>query len=142
VSVDLLLKRIERTAVAICMLMALSAFVVTRGRVLPAIAVVAGGLLVFVSYRMIVRGARALGDTLAGPDLTASESASSVPAVRPRSAVLTGAIVVGRYALLTLLAYVMIARLRLPPLGLLAGASSIVAGVALEALRFLLKKTP
>jgi hypothetical protein len=36
----------------------------------------------------------------------------------------------------------MIARLRLPPVGLLAGASSIVAAVSLEALRYLLKKTP
>jgi hypothetical protein len=40
-----------------------------------------------------------------------------------------------RYALLALLAYVMIARLRLHPWGLLAGASSVVAGVALEAIR-------
>jgi hypothetical protein len=36
----------------------------------------------------------------------------------------------------------MIARLRLPPLGLLAGASSVVAAVSIEAIRFLLKKTP
>jgi hypothetical protein len=46
-----------------------------------------------------------------------------------------------RYALLAFLAYVMIARLRLPPLGLIAGASSVVAATMVEALRFLLKKT-
>ena len=40
-----------------------------------------------------------------------------------------------RYALLALIAYVMIARLRLHPLGLLAGASSVVAAAALEAVR-------
>jgi hypothetical protein len=34
----------------------------------------------------------------------------------------------------------MIARLRLPPLGLLAGASSIVAAVAVEAVRLLIMK--
>jgi hypothetical protein len=36
----------------------------------------------------------------------------------------------------------MIARLRLPPLGLLAGASSVVAAVSVEAVRFLLTKKP
>ena len=35
--------------------------------------------------------------------------------------------IAGRYALLGFLAYVMIARLRLPPLGLVAGASSLAA---------------
>jgi hypothetical protein len=35
----------------------------------------------------------------------------------------------------------MIARLRLHPLGLLAGASSVVAAVSIEALRLLLKKS-
>ena len=45
-----------------------------------------------------------------------------------------------RYALLGLLAYVMIARLRLHPWGLLAGASSVVAGVSLEALRLVMKR--
>lgn len=42
-----------------------------------------------------------------------------------------------RYALLALLAYVMIARLRLHPWGLLAGASSVVAGVSVAAIRLL-----
>jgi hypothetical protein len=46
---------------------------------------------------------------------------------------------VGRYALLALLAYVMIARLRLHPLGLLAGASSVVAAAVLEAGRLFKK---
>ena len=46
-----------------------------------------------------------------------------------------------RYALLVLLAYVMIARLRLHPLGLLAGASSVVVAASVEACRLLLKKS-
>jgi hypothetical protein len=46
-----------------------------------------------------------------------------------------------RYALLALLAYVMIARLRLHPLGLLAGASSVVAAAAVEAFRQFTKKS-
>ena len=49
--------------------------------------------------------------------------------------------VAGRYALLAFLAYVMIARLRLPPLGLIAGASSVVAATVVEAVRHLSKKT-
>ncbi len=43
----------------------------------------------------------------------------------------------GRYALLALLAYVMIARLRLHPVGLIVGASSLVASASLEAVRVL-----
>jgi hypothetical protein len=38
----------------------------------------------------------------------------------------------GRYALLGFLAYVMIARLRLPPIGLIAGASSFAVAAAFE----------
>jgi uncharacterized membrane protein YjgN (DUF898 family) len=49
--------------------------------------------------------------------------------------------VIVRYALLVLLAYVMIARLGLHPLGLLAGASSVVAAASIEAVRLLLKKS-
>lgn len=41
----------------------------------------------------------------------------------------------GRYALLALMAYGMIARLRLHPIGLLIGMSSLVVAVSLEAIR-------
>ena len=40
--------------------------------------------------------------------------------------------VTGRYALLGFLAYVMIARLRLPPLGLVLGASSFAVAALVE----------
>ena len=43
------------------------------------------------------------------------------------------ALIIVRYALLALAGYIMIARLRLHPIGLLAGASSIVAAVTVEA---------
>ena len=127
-NVDLLLRRIERTAIVVCGLMTLAALVLAHGRPWPALGVLAGGLLAGLSYRMIASSAGTLapetgGD--AGPSLT--------------SAVLQ---LVGRYALLALLAYVMIGRLRLHPLGLLAGASSVVAALSIEAVRFLLKKTP
>jgi hypothetical protein len=143
VQVDLLLKRIERTAVAICALMSVAALALTRGRVAAPLAVLAGGLLAFVSYRLIVSSAGTLADTLAPPGdaRTSPESSGSAPH-RRRSPVIAAATAAGRYALLALLAYVMIARLRLPPLGLLAGASSVVAAVSVEAVRFLLTKKP
>jgi len=85
------------------------------------LAVVGGGVLIATSF-LSIRG---------GID----DLAARRPAGR---AVLK---IVGRYALLAFLAYVMIARLRLHPLGLLAGASSIVAAVTVEAVRVLVKKS-
>ena len=141
--VDLLLKRIERTAVVICALMSMAALALTRGRVAAPLAVLAGGMLAWVSYRLIVSSAGTLADTLAPPAGTQISQESAAPAPNPRrSPVLAGVTAAGRYALLALLAYVMIARLRLPPLGLLAGASSVVAAVSVEAVRFLLTKKP
>jgi hypothetical protein len=149
VQVDTILRRVERTAVVLCVLMAVAALAIARGRPASALAVLAGGLLVWISYRMILHGAGVLAATpgaLGTAGRTSGEPAESdgkqTDASHSRRPVLTGAKVAGRYALLSVLAYVMIARLRLPPVGLLAGASSIVAAVSLEALRYLLKKTP
>jgi hypothetical protein len=55
---------------------------------------------------------------------------------RRRAAARSLARMVGRYGLLAVLAYVMIARLRLHPVGLVVGASSLVASAALEAARW------
>ncbi len=139
--VDALLKRVERTAVAVCAVMSLAALALAGGRPLPALAVLCGGGLALVSYRLIVAGAGAMADTLAPLATGPAPPAESVTPARVAHPTLTAAKVAGRYALLALLAYVMIARLRLPPLGLLAGASSVVAAVSIEAFRFLLKKT-
>ena len=126
---DPLLQRLERTAIAACLLMTAAALILAHGRPGPALGVLAGGLLIGVSYWTI------------GSSLTAlAKSVTDASAPRPRIA-LTTAKVTGRYALLTLLAYVMIARLHLHPLGLLAGASSVVVAASIEAIRFLLKKT-
>jgi hypothetical protein len=134
VDVDSLLRRVERNAIVICGLMASAAFVLSRSRGWAAAAVIGGGALAGVSYRMIVSSAEAIVQTL----MPVADRADAAP--QP------GALIVlklaGRYALLALLAYVMIARLRLPPLGLLAGASSVVAAVSIEAVRVLAKKTP
>lgn len=129
---DLLLRRLERTAIGACLLMTAIALVLSGGRLWPAIAVLAGGLLTGVSYWTIGSGVNALA--------TALTRASGTAPKRP-PLLLTVARVTGRYALLALLAYVIIARLRLHPLGLLAGASSVVAAASVEAFRFLLKKS-
>ena len=143
---DILLRRVERTAVVLCAALSLAAFAIAGGRVRSALAVLGGGLLVSASYRMILMSAGVLAGAPARAAVrgaAAGEGDGAAAPSRPaRTPMLTGAKVAGRYALLAVLAYVMIARLRLPPLGLLAGASSIVAAVSVEALHVLLKKTP
>jgi hypothetical protein len=140
VQVDVILRRVGRTAAVLCLLMSAVAFAITGGRPAAALAVLAGGLLVLVSYRMIVSGTGVLpvapsasADTGHARGEPAGSDARVPGASSSRRPLLTGANVAGRYALLTVLAYVMIARLRLYPLGLLAGASSVVAAAALEA---------
>jgi hypothetical protein len=132
---DPVLLRIERTAIAACLVMTVAAFMLTR-RPGPAVAVLAGGLLIAISYRTIGSGVSAL------VALLARESDRGTAARSAPHLAITLAKVAGRYALLALLAYVMIARLRLHPIGLLAGASSVVAAAAVEAIRLLTKKQP
>lgn len=110
--------------------MTVVALIVSRAHVEAAVAVLGGGFLAGASYLAIASGATAFVDRLV---------AKGAP---PRRAGLRWTVMklTGRYALLGFAAYVMIARLRLPPWGLLAGASSIVAAVAVEAVRLLITK--
>jgi hypothetical protein len=132
---DATLRRVERTALVACGGMAVIALVAGGGRLAPALGVLGGGVLIAVSYLTVKGGVGALTDALAPPQAARSERA------RRRRIVRLALGAAGRYALLALLAYVMIARLRLHPLGLLAGASSVVAAVSVEAIRLLLKKS-
>ena len=129
---DRLLRRIGRTAVIVCASMAVVAFAVSSSPLRSAFAVIGGGLIAGVSYLAIQSGVSAFVDRL-----IVSDAAPRRPALRWAVTKLTV-----RYALLGFGAYVMIARLRLSPLGLLAGASSIVAAVAVEAVRLLIMKDP
>jgi hypothetical protein len=115
-----LLERLQRNAVVSCAVMTVGALAITRDW-RAGLAVVGGGALVATSFFSIRSGIDAM-------------------AARRRAgrAVL---MIAGRYALLGFLAYVMIVRLRLPPLGLIAGASSVVTAAAVEAARVLRKKT-
>jgi hypothetical protein len=128
---DALLRRVERTAVAFCGGMTIAAIAIANGSPWPGIAVLAGGMLIGTSYWSIKSG---VSDLL---DAVAARGDAHARAPRARIAMQLA----GRYALLGLMAYVMIARLRLHPLGLLAGASSIVAAVTVEAVRVLMKKS-
>jgi ATP synthase I chain len=96
-----------------------------------ALGVAGGALLVGFSYWTLKRGV----ESLAAMIVKTPEAQKS----RGNAARELGKLAF-RYALLGLLAYVMIARLRLHPWGLLAGASSVVAGVSLEAVRLLMKR--
>jgi hypothetical protein len=97
-----------------------------------AIAVAAGAFLVGFSYWTLKRGVTMLAALVAKtPDAGLKTRGNAARELWK---------LVLRYALLALLAYVMIARLRLHPWGLLAGASSVVAGVSLEAFRLAIKR--
>jgi ATP synthase I chain len=134
---DRTLRSVERNAFFICAAMTAAAcFVQPRPAV--ALGVLGGGLLVGVSYWSLKSGVTALVDVLAGVGQGAGTAADSArPPANLRHQIIKLTL---RYALLGLLAYVMIARLRLHPWGLLAGASSVVAGVSLEAVRLIIKK--
>jgi hypothetical protein len=128
---DPTLGRVERNALLVCAVMTVGACFV---RPFPAVAlgVLGGGLLVGVSYWSLKSSLTVLVFAM-----VAKRTDAALPRANIRREL---AKITLRYALLALLAYVMIARLRLHPWGLLAGASSVVAGVSLEAVRLVIKK--
>ena len=77
-----------------------------------------GGLVSFASFYAI----RASVDALVRPSGAGGRAGAAFK-------------LAGRYGLLALLAYVMIARLRLHPLGLIVGATALVASATAEAVR-------
>ena len=123
---DPLLDRLQRSAITCALAITVLALVVTRGDWWAALSVLGGAVLIMISFVSIRGGIETLAAFAAGPRDHAQR-----PKVGPALAKL-----VGRYALLGFLAYVMIARLRLHPLGLVAGATSVVAAAAIEAGRF------
>lgn len=133
---DPLLRRIERRAIAVCAV-AIGIAVAFRPRQLDlALGILGGGLLAAVSYWAIRSGVDGL---IAAPvveraDVPDATENTNESAARRRSR-RVGFVVrfVGRYALLALLAYAMIARFGLHPVGVLIGASSVVVAVSLEA---------
>ncbi len=121
---DPALGRIERDTVLACGVCATIAWL-WSGAPAAAVGVLGGGLLMGVSYWTIKNAVDRL------------TPAGEAPPGPMRVSVGVVLRVVGRYALLAAIAYVMIARLRLHPLSLLVGVSTLVVGIACEGLRSL-----
>ena len=148
---DPLLRRLERRALVFCVLAAAATLVLRGGRPEVALGVVGGGILIGVSYwaiRSSIDGilALALGgmpsaglkpggseERERGSHPAAAEVSPDARAGARRSALVYGFRFVGRYAVLAALAYVMLVWLRLHPVGLIIGVSSIVVAAAIEA---------
>lgn len=137
---DPLLRRLETRAVAFVAGAAAVAVAARRGEVDVALGVLGGGVLIGVSYWAIRASADGLVALLAGGREPggAGSAPSAISARKPRPAAV-GVVVrlVGRYALLAVMAYAMIARFRLHPIGLLVGVSSVFASASVEVVRLL-----
>jgi hypothetical protein len=120
---DILLRRVERTAALLTAVGMLLAGLWPGGGLRAAASVGAGALLAGTSYWAIKRGVTSVTDAVVARGAHAARGPKAI------------GLFVLRYALLAGMAYVMIARLRLPPLGLLGGASAFVGAAALELLR-------
>lgn len=120
---DALLRRVERTAALLAAAGVAVAWLMPGGGGWPAAGVVGGAALAGTSYWAIKRGVTGLAAAVVARGAARPRG--------PRGVVLF----VLRYALLAGMAYVMIARLRLPPIGLLVGASTVVGAVIVELFR-------
>ncbi len=121
-----------------CAVMAAAAWALARGAVDAPLGVLGGGALAWISYHGIKSGIDAI--TCAGLPAEAPSAKAEAPGAK------AGGWTAGRrarglvkfftrYAILAVAAYVIMARLRLPPLAVFAGASSLVVAVAVEAVR-------
>ena len=120
---DPLLRRVERNGLVACGAMAVAAWAAAGGRLAAPLGVVAGGALVAISYRGIKGGI----DVLVGA-AREGEGGGGRGAIRLVK-------FFTRYAILAAAAYVTMARLRVSPVAVFAGASSLVAAVMFEAIR-------
>jgi hypothetical protein len=124
-----LLRRLERGAVIWCVLAAGAVLALAPSRTDVLLGIAGGGVLAIVSFYAIRGSVDAAVRALApGPGGSDPARARLGPLVVKMT---------GRYALLALLAYVMIARLRLHPLGLLLGMTALAASATAEAVRSL-----
>jgi hypothetical protein len=112
---DRFLRRFERDAWVSCAVMAGVALVVTGGEWQAGASVAGGGALAAISYGAIKGAVQGVGRG-------AGQRAALVKFFT-------------RYAMLALAAYVMLARVRLHPVGVVAGASSLVVAAMIAAAR-------
>src|SRR5258706_11277228 len=116
------LRRIERDSVIACVVMAGIAWGMARGQAAAPAGVLGGGALGWISYRGIKGGIDALTDGATGGGTRIRTAIGLVKFFT-------------RYAILAVGAYGIMARLRLAPVAVFAGASSLVVAVMVEALR-------
>ena len=115
---DPVLRRIERDAVLACAAMAAAGALLADAHVAAACGVMGGGVLAWISYRGIKSGVEAVGDIDGNPQ---------------RNALIGLVKFFTRYGILVAVAYVIMARLHLTPVAVIAGASSLVVAIMLEA---------
>ena len=141
---DPVVRRLELNALSWCLLISLSSWIWRGGETDLAVGVLAGGALIGVSYWATKKGIDALvviltsGFTRENESLEPISHRVTLQVKRPMPvAQITWALLklVARYALLGLMAYVMISRLRLQAVGMFLGASSMVAAATIEAIR-------
>lgn len=116
------LARIERRALWVTGLLAAAMLIWPGAGPMVAAGVLGGALLGGISYWAIRHGVDGLAGAMVGGGSARTHLARSLT------------MLVGRYALLALIAYVMISRLRLSPVGLLLGASVIPIAATVEVL--------
>ena len=119
---DPALRRIERSSLIACAALAVAAGIITQRLDAP-LGVLGGGALVAISYRGIKAG------------ISVAIDAGGASAGGSRKVAIGLVKFFTRYAILAFAAYVIMARLRLPPVAVFAGASSLVIAVMVEALR-------
>jgi hypothetical protein len=117
---DPLLHRIERTALIVCGLTSMLAAIGSRAHLAAGAGVLGGGAIAAVSYLGIKAGADVLvsGGSAGGRRHVLARLVKSFT----------------RYGILAGASYVLMARVRLPPVAVVAGALSIVVAIAIEAL--------
>jgi hypothetical protein len=118
VAADGLLQRLRRNTLLACVAIAIVALIVDPRRPAAMLGVLGGGVLVAISYTAV---AFTIGSFM--PEAGKPQRKRAVAAL----------LFAGHYALLAFVAYVMIARLRLHPIGLVGGVTSFVVAAALEA---------
>jgi hypothetical protein len=140
VSENQLLARLRKNTAISCAAIALLALALDPQRPRAAIGVLGGGLLIAISYAAVAFTIGAFMPSasprygLSPTDALKVAEGPGRPPARRKKAV-AALVFASHYALLALAAYVMIARLRLHPIGLLGGVTSIVLAVAAEAVR-------
>jgi hypothetical protein len=142
---DPIVRRLQAGGLIWCLAVTGLALAIWPKRPEIAAGVVAGGALAGVSFLAIKSSIDAVLGLMPQPGGVAGvEGAGEALTPHDRRRVAAGALakMTGRYALLAVLAYVMIARLRLHPIGLVAGASSLVVAATFEAARWLARPTP